>query len=69
MRHHNKSASKEIAELESLGIDPKRVNDLNDKVELNELADNIKQSMFQDYKTAYAKNGEKYEEEAKATIS
>ncbi len=45
------------------------MNDLNDKAELDELADNIKQSMFQDYKTAYTENGEKYEEEAKATIS
>ena len=40
-------------ELESLGIDPKRKNELNDKEELAILADNIKQVYYQDYKTAY----------------
>ncbi|MDQ3847633.1 MAG: hypothetical protein M3261_01605 [Thermoproteota archaeon] len=40
-------------ELESLGIEPKRQNDLNDKEELEALAEIIKQVYFQDYKTAY----------------
>jgi hypothetical protein len=39
-------------ELRSLGIEPKRTNSLNDNAELGALADNIKQTMFQDYKTA-----------------
>jgi hypothetical protein len=43
-------------ELESLGIKPKRENELNDKKELAALADNIKQVYFQDYKTAYDEN-------------
>jgi hypothetical protein len=41
-------------ELKSLGIEPKRANDLNDKTELETLAEIIKQVYYQDYKTAYA---------------
>jgi hypothetical protein len=40
-------------ELQWLGIEPKRNNELNDKEELAALADNIKQVYYQDYKTAY----------------
>ncbi|AIF83333.1 hypothetical protein NTE_01264 [Candidatus Nitrososphaera evergladensis SR1] len=54
----------EIAELRSLGVDPKRKTGLDDKKELKELADIIKQSMLQDYKTAYSKKGSKFEQEA-----
>lgn len=41
-------------ELRSLGIEPKRNNELNDKEELAALANNIKQVYYQDYKTAYS---------------
>lgn len=41
-------------ELRSLGIEPKRKNDLNDKYELANLTENLKQTMYQDYKTAYS---------------
>ena len=41
-------------ELRSLGIEPKRKNTLNDNHELAILTDNLKQTMFQDYKTAYS---------------
>ena len=44
-------------ELKSLGIEPKRENELNNTEELESLADNIKQSMYQDYKSAYAGQG------------
>ncbi len=45
-------------ELESLGIEPKRKKELNDnKEELENLADIIKQAMFQDYKVAYSEEG------------
>jgi hypothetical protein len=37
-------------ELKSLGIEPKRKDQLNDNEELQNLSDNIKQAMFQDYK-------------------
>lgn len=40
-------------ELRSLGIEPKRENELNDKSELAALAEMIKQVYYQDYKTAY----------------
>jgi hypothetical protein len=43
-----------LNELDSLGIEPKRENELNDERELADLADNIKQMYYQDYKTAYS---------------
>jgi hypothetical protein len=43
-------------ELQSLGIEPKRQNELNDKAELEALAESIKLVYFQDYKTAYGSN-------------
>jgi hypothetical protein len=45
-------------ELKSLGIEPKRQNDLNDKAELEALAEIIKEVYFQDYKTAYGSNND-----------
>jgi hypothetical protein len=56
-------------ELNSLGVEPKRKNQLNDKEELQNLSDNIKQAMFQDYKIAYSEKGDMHEEEAKSTIT
>jgi hypothetical protein len=44
-------------ELKSLGIEPKRRNDLNDKSELEALAEIIKAVYYQDYKTAYGNSG------------
>lgn len=41
-------------ELRSLGIELKRKNKLNDKEELQALADSIKQAYYQDYKTVYS---------------
>jgi hypothetical protein len=59
----------ELVDLRSLGINPKRKTELNDKKELEELAENLKQSMLQDYKTAYGKKGKEYEAESKATVN
>ncbi len=57
-------------ELESLGIEPKRKKELNDnKEELENLADIIKQSMFQDYKVAYSEEGHAHKEEAQSTVT
>jgi len=56
-------------ELKSLGIEPKRKNHLNDNEELQNLSDNIKQAMFQDYKIAYSEKGDVHKEEAKSTIT
>jgi hypothetical protein len=41
-------------ELESLGIKPKFRNELNDDKELGDLVENIKQTYYQDYKSAYS---------------
>ena len=41
-------------ELKSLGIEPRRQNELNDKDELQALAEIIKEVYFQDYKIAYS---------------
>lgn len=40
-----------ISELESLSIIPKRINELNDEHEMENLVDNIKLTMFQDFKS------------------
>ena len=50
-------------ELDSLGIEPK------EKKELENLSDNIKQAMFQDYKLAYSEKGDAHTEEAESTIT
>jgi hypothetical protein len=41
------------SELSSLGIECKRMNEFNDKEELEALPTAIKEVYFQDYKTAY----------------
>jgi hypothetical protein len=56
-------------ELKSLGVEPKRKDQLYDKEELQDLSENIKQAMFQDYKIAYSEKGDVHEEEAKSTVT
>ena len=56
-------------ELDSLGIEPKRKTELNDEEELENLADIIKQAMFQDYKVAYSEKGDTHKEEAQSTVT
>jgi hypothetical protein len=56
-------------ELDSLGIEPKQKAELNDKEELEKLADIIKQAMFQDYKVAYSEKGDAHKEEALSTVT
>jgi hypothetical protein len=56
-------------ELDSLGIEPKQKTELNNKEELENLADIIKQAMFQDYKVAYSEKGDAHKEEAQSTIT
>ena len=43
-----------LNELDSLGIVTKRTNELNDKQEISDLCENIKQILYQDYKAAYS---------------
>ena len=46
-----------VNELESLGISTtKKKKVLNDKTEISNLTENIKQTLYQDYKTAYSYN-------------
>jgi hypothetical protein len=40
-----------ISELESLAIEPKRLNDLNDAYEMESLVDNIKLNFYQEFKS------------------
>jgi hypothetical protein len=56
-------------ELDSLGIEPKEKKELNDKKELEDLSDHIKQAMFQDYRIAYSEDGNTHKEEAKSTVT
>jgi DNA repair ATPase RecN len=56
-------------ELDSLGIEPKEKKELSDDEELENLSDNIKQAMFQDYKLAYSDKGDAHTEEAESTVT
>jgi hypothetical protein len=56
-------------ELDSLGIEPKQKKELSDDEELENLSDNIKQAMFQDYKLAYSEKGDAHTEEAESTVT
>jgi hypothetical protein len=56
-------------ELDSLGIEPKQKKELSDGEELENLADIIKQTMFQDYKIAYSEKGDAHKEEAQSTVT
>ena len=42
-----------ISELESLGIKSQKLNELNDVYEVKNLVENIKQTLFQDFKSSY----------------
>lgn len=43
-----------LTELRSLGVDAKKKNDLNDSKELHDLTENIKETLYHEYKAAYA---------------
>jgi hypothetical protein len=40
-----------ISELESLGLRTRKLNELNDSYEVENLVENLKQMLFQDYKS------------------
>jgi hypothetical protein len=56
-RKEMESIDRWIEELRSLGVSAKKTNSQNNEKELRDLADNIKQTMYQDYKNAYANTG------------
>jgi hypothetical protein len=43
-----------LNELRSLGISARKKNELNDRMELHNLADKIKEQLYQEYKAAFA---------------
>lgn len=45
-----------VSELESLGIRTKKLNEFNNVDEVQNLVENIKQKLFQDYKSSYQDN-------------
>jgi len=45
-----------VSELESLGIRSEKLNELNDVYEVKNLVENIKQKLFQDFKSSYQGN-------------
>jgi len=51
-----KSLTPLVSELESLGIRSKKLNELNDVYEVKNLVENIKQTLFQDYKSSFQEN-------------
>ena len=40
-----------VSELESLGLDTPRLNEMNDEYEIRNLIENLKQMYFQDYES------------------
>ena len=60
MRMEKRPAGEEewylLRELESLGIEARRMSELNDRQELRNLVENIKQTMYQEYKTHYSQH-------------
>lgn len=56
-RQEMESIDRWIEELRSLGVSAKKTNTLNNSKELQDFTDNIKQTMYQDYKTAYTDAG------------
>jgi hypothetical protein len=42
-----------ICELDSLGIKRIKRNDMKDRKEITDMTENIKETLFQEYKTAY----------------
>jgi hypothetical protein len=57
-------------ELDSLGVESKQKKEHNDdKEELENLTEIIKQTMFQDYKTAYSKEADAHKEEVQSTVT
>jgi hypothetical protein len=68
-KEHEEREAFLLDELRSLGIDPNRKNELNDKKELSVLVHNLKHSILQDYKLAYSEEGDRFKDEAKSTIT
>jgi hypothetical protein len=51
----------EVTELLSLGVDPSKIDYVNDKKKLAALIDGLKRSLFEDYRAAYPPEDEQDE--------
>jgi len=49
----NSDLGSSISELESLGLETSKLNELNDSYEVENLVDNLKQMFYQDYKSTH----------------
>ena len=49
----NSDLGSSISELESLGLETSKLNELNDSYEVEKLVDNLKQMLYQDYKSTH----------------
>ena len=47
----NRNNAHPVSELESLGLETRNLNELNDSYEVENLVENLKQMLFQDYKS------------------
>jgi hypothetical protein len=54
-KEHPQKYSWWISELDSLGIKRIKRNDMNDRKEITDLTEKIKQALFQEYRTVYNK--------------
>jgi hypothetical protein len=57
IREHPERYGWWINELESLGLSVNKINEFNDLDEVRDLAENIKQDKYIDYKTDYFSDG------------
>jgi hypothetical protein len=55
--------------MQQAGMEPKQKKEVNEKEELENLANIIKQAMFEDYKLAYSEEGDAHKEEAESTVT
>ena len=53
MKNNKWDLAYSVSELESLGLQTPKLNELNDVYEVGNLVENIKQSLFQDFKSSY----------------
>jgi hypothetical protein len=51
MIYNKSSIYGSMSELESLGLETPKLNELNDSYEVENLVDNLKQMLFQEYKS------------------
>ena len=47
----NRNIAHSVSELVSLGLETRNLNELNDSYEVENLVENLKQMLFQDYKS------------------